>query len=294
METLNDAIRRGATLEELESLNYPATPDNLGETPLHTAVMSGRPEIVKLLVEQGINVNAQNREGIASIHYAALLNQINVVNYLIQNRANINIQDNLGQTPLEYAVGNNYIDMVQLLVQRGANIHIRDNLGQTLLHHAVIENNINMVNLLLSLNIDPSIRTTDDDAETAYEIAVRNHYNAIAQRLAIQLPPNIHFTDSALITTPFWKNYNEVDQDCAICLIELNKEPVCFNTNCQHGYHCRCITSWLQTGHNTCPVCRQLVVLAELTPLQLQEKQRQLTGFGSFSEIKYLQKIIKQ
>lgn len=42
-------------------------------TPLHIASEYGREEIVKLLVESGADVNAQDREGINSICYTRLL-----------------------------------------------------------------------------------------------------------------------------------------------------------------------------------------------------------------------------
>ena len=92
-------------------------------TPLHFAVILERPyEIIKLLIDSGSNVNAQD-------------------NYLM--------------TPLHYAIYNNYsFDTVKLLIDNGANVLLKDNEQRTPLYYAIINKSSNqIIELLLSNGI---------------------------------------------------------------------------------------------------------------------------------------------
>ncbi|XP_011013335.1 PREDICTED: RING-H2 finger protein ATL74-like [Populus euphratica] len=45
--------------------------------------------------------------------------------------------------------------------------------------------------------------------------------------------------------------------DCAICLVEFTDgEKVRVLPKCSHGFHVRCIDTWL-VSHSSCPTCRQ-------------------------------------
>ncbi|KAL8538233.1 hypothetical protein ACS0TY_000272 [Phlomoides rotata] len=59
-------------------------------------------------------------------------------------------------------------------------------------------------------------------------------------------------------------NHDEEDEDgdrcrccCAVCLSSVepldNVRELC---NCRHVFHVNCLDSWIECGHNTCPVCR--------------------------------------
>jgi len=43
--------------------------------------------------------------------------------------------------------------------------------------------------------------------------------------------------------------------DCPICY-EVVRENTCFTTSCSHQFHHKCINKWVNTGHDTCPMCR--------------------------------------
>ncbi|XVF03380.1 hypothetical protein REPUB_Repub04eG0256000 [Reevesia pubescens] len=45
------------------------------------------------------------------------------------------------------------------------------------------------------------------------------------------------------------------DQDCMICLDELNVESYAFRMPCSHTFHDDCIKRWLKQSHY-CPICR--------------------------------------
>jgi len=47
--------------------------------------------------------------------------------------------------------------------------------------------------------------------------------------------------------------------ECAICLVnEIVESERCVN-NCGHSFCKACIDTWFDRGHNSCPLCRQLI-----------------------------------
>ncbi|PON41874.1 43kDa postsynaptic protein [Trema orientale] len=51
----------------------------------------------------------------------------------------------------------------------------------------------------------------------------------------------------------------EVDHEetCSICLVEFEMEDVVSQlSKCGHVFHVKCIESWLDSNHFTCPLCR--------------------------------------
>ena len=76
--------------------------------PLHSAVSSGNLAIVKILLQNGANVNIQNRTGKSPLCLAATGNRLDLVKLLVQNGAQIDLKDNHNQTPLDLALRNSH------------------------------------------------------------------------------------------------------------------------------------------------------------------------------------------
>jgi hypothetical protein len=77
--------------------------DSYGDTPLHCATCKGQIDIVRLLIERGACVNAKNLHGIRPLHYATAEGYIDIARFLIQNGASIIKKDYYDRTPLHYA-----------------------------------------------------------------------------------------------------------------------------------------------------------------------------------------------
>ena len=58
-------------------------------------------ELVSVLVEQDIDVNAVNRRGRTAVHGAARLARNSLISLLVDNGAAVDIADGRGQTPLD-------------------------------------------------------------------------------------------------------------------------------------------------------------------------------------------------
>ena len=85
------------------------TIDKKGLTPLHSACIGGRLNIIELLINKGAFVRAMTDDGDTPLHYLARNKENNplivhrIVNLLIKKGNPVEIQNRMGETPLHQA-----------------------------------------------------------------------------------------------------------------------------------------------------------------------------------------------
>ncbi len=88
---------------------------------LHQAAESGDLQQVRLLLDQGADVNEHGWQGgWTALHWAAYRGNLEVAQLLLERKADVNAKMTYGQTPLFWAAENGHKNMVQLLLDRGA------------------------------------------------------------------------------------------------------------------------------------------------------------------------------
>lgn len=108
-----------------------------GFTPLGLAAFFGQIENLKLLVDQGADVNAEskNQMQVRPIHSAVAHRQVQVAyemaEYLLANGAVVNVAQHGGWTPLHQAAAHGQEDMVKLLLRYYADVSARSEDGRT-------------------------------------------------------------------------------------------------------------------------------------------------------------------
>jgi len=147
-------------------------------------------ELVKSLIEQGVDVNAKGKYGKTSL-YHVLWHSANtdVLEYLIARGADVNAKDDSGRTPLYEAVScyKCNINGAKYLVLHGADVNTRDNIGCTLLHatvHCAIFVNTDIVQYLIAQGID--IHAKDMDGRTALDYAWESKANNAKYELSCE------------------------------------------------------------------------------------------------------------
>lgn len=85
----------------LAGSNINAIEPSGGSTPLITAALFGKKDIVDLLLENGASINYQNNDGSTALHVASFFCHPEIVRILLQNGADIEIKNNSGATPLK-------------------------------------------------------------------------------------------------------------------------------------------------------------------------------------------------
>jgi ankyrin repeat protein len=90
------------------------TSRTLSLTPLHTAAYKGNLNIVKTLIDEGIEINSLTKEGFTPLHAAAWSGNKNIVKFLLSKGAIIFIKNNAGFTASEIALSKGNTEIVKV------------------------------------------------------------------------------------------------------------------------------------------------------------------------------------
>lgn len=113
------------------------------ETALHAAVRNKDVKTTKLLLNQGANVDATNKDGRTPLHIAIIPpngrrpkrndtdSLLEIIKVLLENKANVNALDRTNKTPLHMAAMSARRKWIQILVEYGADVNAIDEGGRT-------------------------------------------------------------------------------------------------------------------------------------------------------------------
>ena len=87
-------------------------------------------EQVGILLDQGVNVNTQTKQGDTAVILAGwLTNNIDLITLLVERGADVNIHNENGDTPLIDAAYKGKNDILEYLLNNGADINAKNNAG---------------------------------------------------------------------------------------------------------------------------------------------------------------------
>ena len=122
-------------------------------TSLHYATEKGYIEVVKLLLQNGADVNAFNLKSKTPLHLAAERGFLEVTKLLLQNGADVNAKSsNFANTPLILAAMKGHFEIVKLLLENGANVNqmsYHGSHGSDSLGYAAYYGHLEIVKILL-------------------------------------------------------------------------------------------------------------------------------------------------
>ena len=130
-------------------------------TPLHLTSRNRDVDLVRMLVERGADVSAQDVVGLTPLHWASSRGSVDVARILVEGGADVSAQDTVGWTPLHRASSNGHVDVARILVEGGADVSAQARDGWTPLHRASSEGHVDVVRILVEGGADVSAQDMD-------------------------------------------------------------------------------------------------------------------------------------
>ena len=132
-----------------------------GHLPIHAAIINGHLDAVKVFIDNYININTANTQGLYPIHWAANNGNTEIIKLLIERAtADVNVKSEASHqvTPLRIAAQNGHLDIVKYLISRGADANpVNAETGDSAITIAVKQSKKDVIEYLLSANADPAI-----------------------------------------------------------------------------------------------------------------------------------------
>jgi ankyrin repeat protein len=171
-----------ATVKELlaTSKQYISAQDARGWTPLHVAAFSGQALSIRLLLDHGASVDAEDFSERSPLMIAADEGRTDAVKELLKHGADVNLSHKNAQSPLNQALLRSHVETVKVLLNAGANPESRDQFGFAPLLLASGKD-VQLVELLISAGADPSADLVG--GATVLHFAARAGNVALIERL---------------------------------------------------------------------------------------------------------------
>ncbi len=140
---------------------------------------------VRSLILSSSNINEKDDEDITALAWASGYGYTEIVKMLIDNGADVNVICYRNQTALTYALSNNLYENVELLVKAGAKINLDKKSPDTLLL-TLISNNIKLAKLMISygLNIE--------NAENLIQMSKQEYKISISEKMVDYIRQELH------------------------------------------------------------------------------------------------------
>ena len=120
---------------------------------LALATKSNFTQIIKLLVEAGVDINWQDETGESALHVAARFGHVDCAKILIQGTkdqtADVELTENtFSWTPLHVAAVDGHLSIVELLISAGSDLNKQDASGWTAKEHAALRGHLSIADRL--------------------------------------------------------------------------------------------------------------------------------------------------
>ncbi|XP_059147237.1 putative ankyrin repeat protein RF_0381 [Physella acuta] len=224
LDKVKSIVKNGVSLETLNKYDH---------TPLmRSVIIRNLPQLTRIFLEAGADVNRQNNEGKTALHFAAESGSVKLVNVLLEFNANVNLQCSLGRTPLSTAVVNDDDKIICCLLANGADVNTEDHEGNTplLISCRSIKKNVDVLKLLVKAGSD--VDHQNNDGRTALMLAAELQDFDMVHTLCLSGADvnvvNLTRNETALsilFSSP--KLDESQDLKCIDCLIQYGSKNLC-------------------------------------------------------------------
>lgn len=155
-----------------------------GWTPLLVACDQGLKDMTLQLIKSGSKVHARIKAGDAkgksAIHLLSYYGEVELIKALVEQGVDVNLQpEGGGLSALHWAIYNGHVALMRFLVEQGADVNIKAGgiyVNRTPLHYAVAGRKEHMARYLLDYDADPLQK--DEDGVRPIDIALKRFKEA--------------------------------------------------------------------------------------------------------------------
>nr|XP_023399712.1 E3 ubiquitin-protein ligase MIB1 isoform X1 [Loxodonta africana] len=149
-----------------------------GHTAMQLLVRMDHVDILKLLLKQNVDVEAEDKDGDRAVHHAAFGDEGAVIEVLHRGSADLNARNKRRQTPLHIAVNKGHLQVVKTLLDFGCHPSLQDSEGDTPLHDAISKKRDDILAVLLEAGADVTI-TNNNGFNALHHAALRGNPSAM-------------------------------------------------------------------------------------------------------------------
>ena len=151
-----------------------------GDSALLDAAKKGNlTRVQKLLSPENINCRDSQGRNSTPLHLAAGYNNLDVADFLLENGADVNAQDKGGLIPLHNASSYGHLDIAALLIRYNTVVNATDKWGFTPLHEASQKGRTQLCSLLLAHGADPSLK--NQEGQTPLDLSTAEDVKCLLQ-----------------------------------------------------------------------------------------------------------------
>lgn len=224
-------LRETAILQKILDLDKVANInlcDNSGRSALHWFVMYNLPDMVVWLVEHGAKINMTDTFGNTALHYASRVkNGVVITQLILEKGISVNSQNKEGGTPILQAAVNNNSDTVKFLIGKGADLDILATNGEHPWHYASMYGANEVMHLLVSKIPNVDLKTANAEQYTALWLASQQgHFQIVKWLAGLGADVNIarHSDGTTALQTAIVKNHLPVIKVLVEeCKADINK-----------------------------------------------------------------------
>ncbi|CAH1784886.1 unnamed protein product [Owenia fusiformis] len=156
-----------------------------GDAALLEAAKKGNlARVQKLSTQENINCRDSQGRNSTPLHLAAGYNNVEVAEFLLENGADVNAQDKGGLIPLHNASSYGHVDIAALLIKFSTCVNAVDRWGFTPLHEASQKGRTQLCALLLAHGADPTLK--NQEGQTPLDLTSAEDVRAL---LSDAMPP---------------------------------------------------------------------------------------------------------
>lgn len=172
-------------------------------TALMLAIKRGHTQIIELLLDEGADVNVQNKLGLTAFVLAIWHGQPEIAELLFE-KSDVQMTTHSGEVALLKSAGEGYTRIVRLLLARGVAVNAQNNEQMTALMLASQKGHVDIINMLITHafnNIIIEIDKQNCKGETALVLAAINNHADIV-KLLLDAGADVNIVDTQDERTP--------------------------------------------------------------------------------------------